>query len=122
VDLVNGTVIYIRDVAHVRDGFQVQTNIVRQDGRRGSLLSVYKTGEASTLDIVRQVRDAQVWRSSAGLYAGDVPKAWVLLPIVDLDLPLPFALVWRKDNRAPLLAKFVADVRLLPEVKAFGKG
>jgi multidrug efflux pump subunit AcrB len=58
VKTVNGTVIYIRDVAHVRDGFQVQTNIVRQDGRRGSLLSVYKTGEASTLDIVRQVRDA----------------------------------------------------------------
>ena len=49
------------------------------------------------------------------------PEGVVLLPIVDLDLPLPFALVWRKDNRAPLLAKFVADVRLLPEVKAFGK-
>jgi multidrug efflux pump subunit AcrB len=58
VKTVNGTVIYLRDVAHVRDGFQVQTNIVRQDGRRGSLLSVYKTGQASTLDIVRQVRAA----------------------------------------------------------------
>ena len=50
------------------------------------------------------------------------PEGVVLLPIVDLDLPLPFALVWRKDNRAPLLAKFVADVRLLPEMKTFGKG
>ena len=58
VKTVNGTVIYMRDVAHVRDGFQVQTNVVRQDGRRGSLLSVYKTGSASTLDIVRQVREA----------------------------------------------------------------
>jgi CzcA family heavy metal efflux pump len=58
VKTVNGTVIYMRDVAHVRDGFQVQTNVVRQDGRRGSLLSVYKTGNASTLDIVRQVREA----------------------------------------------------------------
>ena len=58
VKTVNGTVIYIRDVAHVRDGFQVQTNIVRQDGQRGSLLSAYKTGSASTLDIVSQIRAA----------------------------------------------------------------
>ena len=55
---VNGTVIYVRDVAHVRDGFQVQTNIVHQNGLRGSLLSVYKTGGASTLEIVKQVRAA----------------------------------------------------------------
>ena len=41
----------------------------------------------------------------------------VPLPVVDLDLPLPFALVWRNDNASPLLAKFVAEVRLLPEVK-----
>ena len=58
VKTVNGTVVYMRDVAHVRDGFQVQTNIVRQDGQRGSLLSVYKTGGASTLDIVAQVKAA----------------------------------------------------------------
>jgi len=50
------------------------------------------------------------------------PKGVVLLPVMDLDLPLPYALVWRKDNVSPLLAKFVADVRLLPEVKAFAKG
>jgi multidrug efflux pump subunit AcrB len=58
IKTVNGTVIYMRDVAHVRDGFQVQTNIVRQDGQRGSLLSAYKTGNASTLDIVSQVKAA----------------------------------------------------------------
>ena len=58
IKTVNGTIIYLRDVAHVRDGFQVQTNIVRKDGKRGSLLSVYKTGAASTLDIVKQVRQA----------------------------------------------------------------
>ena len=58
VRTVNGTVVYIRDVAHVRDGFQVQTNIVRQDGQRGSLLSVYKTGSSSTLDIVAEVKAA----------------------------------------------------------------
>jgi CzcA family heavy metal efflux pump len=55
---VNGAMIYIRDVASVRAGFQVQTNIVHQDGQRGTLLSVYKTGSASTLAIVKGVRDA----------------------------------------------------------------
>ena len=49
---VNGAIVYIRDVAHVRDGFPPQTNIVRVDGQRASLLSVIKTGDASTLDIV----------------------------------------------------------------------
>jgi len=58
IKTVNGAVVYIRDVGHVRDGFQVQTNIVRQDGQRGSLLSVYKTGSASTLDIVAQIKAA----------------------------------------------------------------
>jgi CzcA family heavy metal efflux pump len=47
-----GTTIYLRDVAQVRDGFSPQTNIVRQDGERGVLLSVLKNGGASTLDIV----------------------------------------------------------------------
>ena len=54
---VNGAVVYIRDVAHVRDGFPPQTNIVRVDGQRASLLSVVKTGDASTLDIVKGIRD-----------------------------------------------------------------
>jgi multidrug efflux pump subunit AcrB len=47
---------YLRDVAQVRDGFQPQTNIVRQDGARGVLLSVLKNGGASTLDIVANLR------------------------------------------------------------------
>ena len=41
--------------------------------------------------------------------------------ITDLKLPLPFALVWRRDNASALLAKFVADVRSLPDVEAFAK-
>jgi multidrug efflux pump subunit AcrB len=48
--------VYIRDVAQVRDGGAVQTNIVRQDGRRGALISILKTGRASTLDIVDKVK------------------------------------------------------------------
>jgi len=54
---VNGATIYIRDVAQVRDGFAVQTNVVRQDGRRSSLMTVLKSAGASTLDIVRRVRE-----------------------------------------------------------------
>ncbi|MGH9913867.1 MAG: efflux RND transporter permease subunit, partial [Pyrinomonadaceae bacterium] len=53
---VNGTTIYIRDVAHVRDGFAVQSNIVRENGRRSSLLTILKSGNASTLDIVDRVK------------------------------------------------------------------
>ena len=53
---VNGATVYIRDVAHVRRGFDEQTNIVRADGKRGVLLSVLKTGNVSTLDIVDDVR------------------------------------------------------------------
>jgi multidrug efflux pump subunit AcrB len=52
---VNGSIIYIRDVAHVRDGFSPQTNIVRQDGVRSTLLSILKNGNVSTLDIVSNV-------------------------------------------------------------------
>jgi multidrug efflux pump subunit AcrB len=51
-----GTTTYLRDVAQVRDGFAPQTNIVRQDGTRGVLLSVIKNGSASTLDIVANLR------------------------------------------------------------------
>ncbi|HWB96552.1 MAG TPA: efflux RND transporter permease subunit [Bryobacteraceae bacterium] len=52
----NGTTIYIRDVAHVRDGYAVQTNVVRHNGSRGSLLTVLKNGGSSTLDIVRRIK------------------------------------------------------------------
>ncbi len=50
---VNGTTIYLRDVASVTDGSIPQTNIVRQDGHRGVLISILKSGTASTLDVVK---------------------------------------------------------------------
>ena len=53
---VNGAVIYIRDVAHVRDGSPPQTNIVRVDGKRAVLMSIMKTGSSSTLDIIAGVQ------------------------------------------------------------------
>ena len=56
VKQVNGATIYMGDVAHVRDGFPPQRNEVRMDGRRGVLMTVLKSGSASTLDIVDNVK------------------------------------------------------------------
>jgi multidrug efflux pump subunit AcrB len=57
VRTVNGATTYLREVAHVRDGFSPQTNIVRENGRRGVLISILKTGSASTLSIVNTLHD-----------------------------------------------------------------
>ncbi len=51
----NGAIVYVRDVAHVRDGFPPQTNIVRVDGKRAIMMSIMKTGSASTLQIIKDV-------------------------------------------------------------------
>jgi CzcA family heavy metal efflux pump len=58
--------LYLRDVAHVRDGFAVQTNIVRQDGVRGVLMSIYKLGGSSTLAVVDGIK-AMVPRAAQSL-------------------------------------------------------
>src|SRR5881398_846048 len=55
---LNGAVVYIRDVAHVRDGFAVQTNIVAQNRIRSALLTVLKSASASTIDIIKRVKEA----------------------------------------------------------------
>jgi CzcA family heavy metal efflux pump len=57
VKVVGDSTIYLRDVANIRDGFAVQTNIVRQDGRRGALVTILKAGNASTLNVVKGIRD-----------------------------------------------------------------
>src|SRR5580658_1507259 len=56
IKTIHGTTIYIRDVATVSDGFAPQKNIVRQDGKRGVLLTVFKAGDASTIEIVSKTR------------------------------------------------------------------
>ncbi|KVA43456.1 RND transporter [Burkholderia cepacia] len=53
---INGATIYMRDVAHVRDGYPPQTNIVHVDGHRAVLMSILKNGSASTLDIISGVK------------------------------------------------------------------
>jgi multidrug efflux pump subunit AcrB len=55
---VGATTVRLSDVAHVRDGWAVQQNIVRADGRRSVLLTIIKNGDASTLDVVRRVKAA----------------------------------------------------------------
>jgi CzcA family heavy metal efflux pump len=52
----NSSTLYLRDVAHVRDAFGAQTNIVRQDGARGVLMSIYKLGGSSTLAVVDGIK------------------------------------------------------------------
>ncbi|MGA2659837.1 MAG: efflux RND transporter permease subunit [Verrucomicrobiota bacterium] len=58
VKTLNGAVIRVSDVAQVRDGYSPQQNVVRNNGVRGALLTVYKSGAASTLDVVNGVRKA----------------------------------------------------------------
>ena len=55
---MNGATVYMKDVAQVRDGFSVQNNIVRTNGIRGVLMTVTRTGKASTLAIVNAVKTA----------------------------------------------------------------
>jgi CzcA family heavy metal efflux pump len=73
----NGSVVYVKDVAQVEEGFAEQTNIVRQDGRRGALLTVLKNGETSTLDIVDGVKKA-IPKITAGL-----PPSLKVTPLFD---------------------------------------
>ncbi|WP_321817225.1 MULTISPECIES: efflux RND transporter permease subunit [unclassified Paraburkholderia] len=77
VKTVGGSVVYVRDVAHVRDGYAPQTNIVRSNGKRAALLTVEKTGNTSTLSIIGQVK-AMLPHISAGL-----PKALTITPLGD---------------------------------------
>ncbi len=80
IKTVNGATIYVRDVAHVRDGYSPQTNIVRQDGVRGTLLSVMKNGGASTINVVRDIR------AMLPQVAQTLPEDMKLTPLFDQSL------------------------------------
>ncbi|HWZ51905.1 MAG TPA: efflux RND transporter permease subunit [Granulicella sp.] len=73
----NGATVYIHDVGNVRDGYPPQTNIVRVDGQRASLMTIQKTGNASTLDIIAGVR------SLLPVIAAQLPPALKIDPISD---------------------------------------
>jgi CzcA family heavy metal efflux pump len=55
IKAANGSVVYVRDVAHVRDGYTPQTSIARVDGKRAILMNILKTGDASTIDIINGI-------------------------------------------------------------------
>jgi multidrug efflux pump subunit AcrB len=57
VKISNGSMVYVRDVAHVRDGYPPQTSISRVDGKRAILMNVLKTGDASTIDIINGINE-----------------------------------------------------------------
>ncbi len=80
IKTVNGATVYIHDVAQVRSGSAVQTNIVRTNGTRGALLTVLKNGQASTLDIVNQVKE-ELATIEAGL-----PADLQIKPLFDQSL------------------------------------
>ena len=77
IKTINGATIYIHDIGNVRDGFPPQQNIVRVDGQRSSLLSVQKTGNSSTLDIIANVRAA------LPAILNQLPPAMRITPIAD---------------------------------------
>src|SRR5207237_9031615 len=56
--VVNGATLELHDVAQVHDGYNPQQNAVRQDGVRGALLTIMKSGTASTLDVVRNAKNS----------------------------------------------------------------
>ncbi|MDF2809783.1 MAG: ragC [Microvirga sp.] len=58
IKVANGATVFVKDVGQVHDGWQVQQNIVREDGSHSVLLSIIKNGNASTLDVVNNVREA----------------------------------------------------------------
>jgi multidrug efflux pump subunit AcrB len=73
----NGATTYLSEVAHVRDGFSPQTNIVRQNGQRGVLMPVIKNGGSSTLDIISNLR------AVLPVAAQILPKDIVIAPLFD---------------------------------------
>jgi multidrug efflux pump subunit AcrB len=77
---VNGAMVYIHDVAHVRNGFPPQTNIVTVNGQRASLLSVIKTGTTSTLSIVKGVL------AKANSLKSQLPPQLKITPLADQSI------------------------------------
>src|SRR5437763_6629718 len=76
----NGATIYVHDVAHVRDGYPPQTNVVRSDGQRGSMMTILKSGNESTLDIIAGIR------KMLPLVAATLPPELRITPIADQSI------------------------------------
>ena len=86
VKTVDGHAIFMRDVAHVHDGFQVQTNSVSVNGMPGALMSIRKTGGVSTLKVIDGVREALTDIKTA------LPEGVIIKPLFDQSLFVKAAL------------------------------
>jgi multidrug efflux pump subunit AcrB len=80
IKAINNTTLYIHDVANVRDGYSPQTNIVLRDGARGVLMTIMKVGQTSTLEIVKQVKEA------LPAIAATLPRELKIEPIADQSI------------------------------------
>jgi multidrug efflux pump subunit AcrB len=80
IKAVNGSVVFVHDVAHVRDGSPPQTNVVRVDDKRAILMSIMKTGSASTLDIIAGIR------AKLDSVKGQLPPQLVISPLADQSI------------------------------------
>ncbi len=81
--------------------------IVQEAANEATILSLVAHGIG-----VGWVNETARWRR---------PKQVAILSVADLNMPLPMALAWRRDNTSPLLANFITEVRRLPEVQALVK-
>jgi DNA-binding transcriptional LysR family regulator len=82
--------------------------IIQEGFNEATILSLVSTGLG-----VGWVLGSARWRC---------PKTVATLPVVDLKMRLTLDLAWRRDNTSPMLARFIAEVRRLPEVQAVNKG
>jgi multidrug efflux pump subunit AcrB len=80
IKTINGSTVYVHDVSHVRDGFPPQTNIVRVDGQRASLVTIQKSGNVSTLDIIKRIRN------QLPLIAASLPPQLRIQPLSDQSI------------------------------------
>jgi DNA-binding transcriptional LysR family regulator len=82
--------------------------IVQEGLNEATILSLVSTGLG-----VGWVLGTARWRC---------PESVVVLPVMDLKMPLTLALAWRRDNTSPLLASFIGGILRLPDVRALNKG
>jgi DNA-binding transcriptional LysR family regulator len=94
------------------------------------MLACYRGGLKSPRIVQEGLNEATILSlASTGMGVGWVlgtarwrcPQTVIVLPVVDLNMPVALALAWRRDSTSPLLASFIGDLRRLPEVRALNK-
>src|SRR5581483_6935996 len=102
-----GPAFYDRLMQECYRGGLKSPHIVQEAGNEATVLSLVSHGIG-----VGWINETALWRC---------PKNVVILPVSDLNIPLPVVLVWRKDNKSPLLGQFIDDVQHLPAVQTINK-